>query len=114
MIETMSRGSDYELVFSVQNPDSSAKDLSGTLQLKFAMAKYPSDLVPALMLTLDDPELTITDPPNGKVKVNIKTELLGELDADRVYFMELWQENALGEKSTLEAHNVLVKDAIIN
>tara|TARA_Y100001973_G_C4907486_1_gene190227 strand:+ start:14 stop:358 length:345 start_codon:yes stop_codon:yes gene_type:complete len=114
MILDITRGSDYELRLNIQNPDGSPKDLSGTMELKFAISKYITSPVPDLIFDLNDPELSITDAPNGSIKIDIKSSTLANLEADRVYFTELWQKNALGQSLTLQSQNILVNDAIIN
>ena len=114
MSNNLTIGSDYEIHFSLLNPDGSIKDLTGTQELKFAIAKYISDPEPNLLFTLDDPELTITDEVNGKVSLIVKSDTLQDLEPGRVYFIELWHRNALGQAMTLQAQSIFVNDAIIN
>lgn len=114
MINEIRLGSDYEINFSLQNSDGSVKDLSGTQELKFALSKYITDPTPNITFTLDDPELNITDAANGKVTLTLTSTTLSVLESDRVYFMELWQRNALGQAMTLQSQNIFVHDAILN
>lgn len=103
-MQKLSQGNEYTIVYTVYNEDGSIKDLSGTLQLKYQLAKRKTE-VPFISYTLTDPELTITDPSNGKISIHLSSDELNLLN-EGIHYHEIWQVNALGQPTTLMAEKI--------
>jgi hypothetical protein len=111
MIE-LSHGNDHKITYTLTNKDGSPKDLSSSLQLKYAISARPGGF-PLIRFEMgEDPELTITDAVNGVVEIVLDKEVVNTLPA-RLYYHELWQENALGQSATLVSAKIKVNSQII-
>lgn len=108
---TLSQGNTYTLTYNVRNADGSIKPLDGSLTLKYELAKRV-DSNPLIQFTEDDPELVIVDALNGKLQVHLKPEKLNTLN-DGIHYHEIWQENVIGEKTTLMAEKLKIQQRLI-
>lgn len=107
----LSQGNEYTLTYNVKNADGSAKDLSGSLQLKYELAQKKQS-APLIQFTLSDAELDITDAINGIITVNLKPIQLNQLE-EGTHYHELWQVNAVGESTTLMAEKLTIYSKLI-
>lgn len=98
-IKQVRKGTDYKFVLTLQNPDGSPKDLSGTLSIVMSLYKYVWD-VPVLQL---DEEVVITDPSSGEIEISLSADILESLEY-RLYYMEVDHENALSQKLSVPVY----------
>jgi len=82
----LSQGNLYTLTFNVKNADGSIKDLSGSADIKYQLAKRVGH-EPIIQYELTDPELNITDPVQGKVVLKLTPAVLNTLKG--TYYHEL-------------------------
>jgi len=108
---SISHGNSYKWTFNIKQPDGNIKDLTGTLKLKYQIAKRVQNL-PIIQYTLVDPELNISDPLLGKITLDLASTTINTIPAGS-YYHEIWQVNALGEPVTLLAERLNVVDKLI-
>lgn len=102
-IKQLRRGTDYKLSFSIQNPDGSVKNLTGTLSLKLLIKKYFWDTPTAVL----EDELTIISPTEGTVEIELSDEFIGTLE-DRIYYLELRHTNALSQNLSIPMYAISI------
>lgn len=107
----LNQGNTYTLEYAVKNADGSAKNLTGTQELKYEMSRRVNS-APVLQYVLSSAEVSIVDPVNGKVQVKLSPEVLNTIKVGK-YYHELWQVNAAGDKSTLMTSDVTIQDRLI-
>lgn len=108
---TLSHGNTYNITYNIRNLDGSIKPLDGSLAIKYKLAKRVSS-TPLIEFTLSDAQLEITDSANGKLVLQLYPEHLNSL-RDGIHYHELWQENAVGEKTTLMAEKLEIQERLI-
>jgi len=108
---SISHGNSYKWTFHIKQPNGDAKDLTGTLQLKYQIAKRVKNS-PIVQYTLSDAELNISDPTLGKITLDLSSTTINTITAGS-YYHEMWQVNALGDPITLLAERLDVVDKLI-
>jgi hypothetical protein len=107
----LSQGNEYVLTYSIKNQDGSVKDLSGSSELKYEMAKRKVTS-PIIAYTLADAELILSDAAQGKVQLTIRKEDMNLL-SEGSYYHEIWHVNAIGQASTLMAEKIIISSKLI-
>ena len=107
----LSQGNEYLLTYNVTNSDGSAKDLSGTLELKYELSAR-KQTAPIIQYTLTSPEVNITDAANGQVTVKLSSTALNQLK-EGSHYHEIWQTNAIGQPTTLMAEKLTISSKLI-
>ena len=110
-MQTLSHGNTYQILMNIKNSDGSVKDLSGTLELKYALA-LRKDTTPLVQYSLSDAELAITNASQGVVTLTLSNTVLNTLP-ERQYYHELWQINALGDPTTLMGESLYISEKLI-
>jgi len=100
-VKQVRKGTDYKFVFSLQNPDGSPKDLTGTLSIVMSLYKYVWD-EPVLQL---DEEVTITDAESGEIEIKMDASVIESLEY-RLYYIEIDHENALSQKLSVPVYTI--------
>lgn len=107
----LSQGNSYELQYTVKNSDGTLKDLSGSLQIRYELAKARHKQ-PLIAYDLTGAQIVIVDAVNGRIDIKIpSTDLNNILEGS--YYHEIWQVNAVGEPTTLMSEDVSISSKLI-
>jgi hypothetical protein len=109
----ISQGNSYLLTFNIKNSDGSTKDMSGTQELKYKVARRKSSKTNILELVYGtDSQLQIIDEVGGKVTVRFEGTEFNSVP-EGTYYHEMWHRDALGEPTTLVSENISVISKLI-
>ncbi len=89
----------YSITYEVRNSDDTIKDLTGTSELEFHLAKR-KNRTPILSYTLASAELSIIDPTNGLIQVLVPDINIQDIE-EGLYFQDLWQRDLFGDPITI-------------
>lgn len=107
----INQGNEYKLTFNVKNGDGSVKNLTGTLDIKYQLAKRIGSPILA-SYSLTDPEVTIEDALNGVISIALSHELTKTLTNGNHYH-EIIQTDPLGVPLTLMSQLVRINEKLI-
>ncbi len=107
----LSHGNSYIITYNVTNLDGSPKDLSGTQELKYELAKRDTS-DPLIQYTLTNSEIEITDAVNGVIVLKLANLVLNNL-GEGTHYHELWHVNALGDPNTLMSSKLKITNKLI-
>ena len=100
-IKQLRKGTDYTLDVSLQNPDGTVKDLSGTISIYASLNKYPWE-DPILEII---EEVTIVNSEEGKLEIVLKATTIDTLEY-RLYYLSLNHKNALSQNLSIPLHAI--------
>jgi len=107
----LSQGNTYVLNYTIKLSTGEVKNLAGTLELKYQIAKK-SHTAPVYSIDLSSASLNITNPSSGLVEVKIPSGILNNITPGK-FIHELWQVDATNVPTTLVAEEILITSKLI-